>query len=144
MSGAEKIPFHQKHGPGMKVNQRIKGEIEKHLKNNQLPCAIAFDIADRLKVTPQEVGITLDLLDCRLIKCQLGLFGYPSGEKKVKNLPRIHPNLKNAIEAALIDSRLSCKSAWQIAQNCNVGKMTVSSACETLGIKIKPCQLGAF
>jgi len=25
-----------------------------------------------------------------------------------------------------------------------IGKMAVSSACETLGVKIRPCQLGAF
>jgi len=55
-----------------------------------------------------------------------------------------NPDVTAAIRAALVDRRLPCASAWDIAKTFGVRKMVVSAACEALGIKIKPCQLGAF
>jgi hypothetical protein len=54
------------------------------------------------------------------------------------------PALAEAIEAALEQGRLPCRAAWALAERFKLRKMAVSGACEALGIKIKPCQLGAF
>ena len=43
-----------------------------------------------------------------------------------------------------VKERLSCLSAWEIAEETGSTRMAISSACEKLKIKIKPCQLGAF
>jgi transposase len=53
-------------------------------------------------------------------------------------------DVKNAVFDALVRERLSCKQAWDIASRLQVSKMTVSGACETMGVKIKNCQIGAF
>jgi len=42
------------------------------------------------------------------------------------------------------DEKLSCAAAWEIAGSLNISRTKVASACEAMGIKIKPCQLGAF
>lgn len=144
MSRKHTALFSKKHGPDAQINETIRDEIKQRGKNEQLPCALAFSIAENLNVSPQDVGLTADLLNYKLSKCQLGLFGYQPEKKRVKSLTHMDNDLKNAIQGKLIDGRLSCKSAWQIAVDCNTNKMTVSDACETLGIKIKPCQLGAF
>jgi hypothetical protein len=145
MNHTAKPHFYKKHGADIKINESIKSAVEKESRDHKLPCALAFKIADRLNVAPREVGITLDLLDYRITKCQLGLFGYQPDKKKVMGgMSDIHPYLEKAIHSALVENRLPCQSAWQISIDCRVGKMTVSNACETLGIKIKPCQLGAF
>ena len=144
MSRKHTALFSKKHGPDAQINETIRDEIKQRGKNEQLPCALAFSIAENLNVSPQDVGLTADLLNYKLTKCQLGLFGYQPEKKRVKSLARMDNDLKNAIQDSLIDGRLPCKSAWQIAEDYNVNKMTVSDACETLGIKIKPCQLGAF
>jgi hypothetical protein len=52
--------------------------------------------------------------------------------------------MTGAIKEALVDGKLSCESAWEIARRFDASKMKVSSVCEQLKIKIKPCQLGAF
>jgi hypothetical protein len=52
--------------------------------------------------------------------------------------------LKTAIESAAEDGRISCLNAWNIAVALAMPKIAVSNACEGLGIRIKPCQLGAF
>jgi hypothetical protein len=74
----------------------------------------------------------------------MGIFGYEPENKAVKPMDVIPEELEKAIRAKIKDGRLQCASAWEIAKALNIPKMDVSSACEGLGIKIKPCQLGAF
>jgi hypothetical protein len=134
----------KKHGPDAHLDTAIKIEIEKRGEHNKLPCAVAFTIVEDLGVTPAEVGKTADLIDFELIRCQLGLFGYSPNKKAVKPKESNQQGLKDAISAALIDKKLPCKAAWDIADRFDVPKMTVSGICETMNIKVKPCQLGAF
>jgi len=103
-----------------------------------------FTIVDELKIEPIEAGRTLDLMDIAIIKCQLGLFGFSPEKKIVKAAGSVSEEMNREISARLKDGRLSCADAWEIAKKLKAPKMDVSAACEKLGIKIKPCQLGAF
>lgn len=135
----------EKHGTSdISIDPRIKDEILRRVKNNQLPCAVAFQIANFLDIPPAEVGKTADFLNIRLAKCQMGLFGYQPKKKIVKKISSINTDLKHAIENSLVDQKLTCAAAWRIANEFKVSKMTVSNTCETLGIRMKSCQLGAF
>jgi len=136
--------FAAKHQNKAQINTIIKNEILKQNKDGKLPCLVAFRIADSLQVAAAEVGKTVDLINFRLTKCQLGLFGYKSQKKIIKAKEPENRNLKKAIHDRLIEGRLPCISAWEIASEFNVHKMMVSSACEALNIKIIKCQLGAF
>jgi hypothetical protein len=136
--------YFKKHGPDALPDLSIKNEILKHTKDKNIPCAVAFEIAEALQVSPKEVGKTADLMNFKLTKCQLGLFGYQPQKKIVKPRDSIEENLKDTVSRSLSQGRLSCKDAWEIASRFNIGKMAVSGACETMGIKIKNCQLGAF
>jgi hypothetical protein len=134
----------QKHDPGAQPNAAIKAEIERYGKNNQIPCAVAFKIVENLGVPPSEVGKNTDLIDFELVKCQLGLFGYTPNKRIVKPKDTPQQEIKDAIASELVNERLPCKSAWEIAGRFKVPKLTISNVCETIGVKIKPCQLGAF
>ena len=57
----------------------------------ELPCALAFDIAGKNNVAPKEVGVALDVLNIRLTKCQLGLFGYQPKKKDCHAPSRLRP-----------------------------------------------------
>jgi hypothetical protein len=133
-----------KHKNDNQPDPAISQEIQLRLRKDALACAVAFDIAGKLGCAPAEVGRTADLLQISLVKCQLGLFGYKPQKKIVDSRMPQEPALGDAIRDGLVDDRLPCKTAWRIAAQFGVPKMTVSSACEALGIKIKPCQLGAF
>ncbi len=125
-------------------NTRIQQAISKLAVDQKLACAAAFEIAAKLNVSPISVGRTLDRIDCRITHCQLGLFGHHPEKKIVTPEKEIELVLKTAIEAAAEDGRLSCLMAWNIAARFHIPKIKVSNACEGLGLKIKPCQLGAF
>jgi hypothetical protein len=136
--------FSEKHGPEATVDNLIKEKIQEKAKGGELPCAVAFKIADEINRPPAEIGKTADLMDSRIVKCQLGLFGYKPEKKIVKAKFPDDDVLVDAIRAALKDEVLSCRDAWEIAGKFQVTKMTISAACEALKVKIKPCQLGAF
>ncbi len=136
--------FSEKHSADAKMDPAIAQKIKDKVTNNEMACAVAFQIADELQATAIEVGKGIDLLDVKLVKCQLGLFGYSPSKKVVKPKSPQTQDLEGAIRAAMVQEKLSCQAAWDIAHRFSVPKMTVSAACEALDIKIKPCQLGAF
>ena len=109
-----------------------------------MACAVAFKIAEELHAAPIDVGSALDLEEISIVKCQLGLFGYSPEKKIVRPAESVSEILQKEITAGLTDGRLPCAQAWAIAQKLHQSKLDVAAACEKLGIKIKPCQLGAF
>ena len=110
----------------------------------QIACAETERIARNLGTAMIDIGRALDLMGIAITRCQLGLFGYSPKKKSVKPAEAVAPKLANAIAEALSEGCLPCASAWEIAVNQGISRMEVSSACEAHGIKIKPCQLGAF
>jgi hypothetical protein len=144
MSREHSSNFAKKHKDGAELDPSIKEAVLNRSKEEELPCAVAFEIAKELAVEPADVGKTVDLLNIRLSKCQLGLFGYKPEKKIIKPQDTDNQDLKDAITNATVDGRLPCKDAWEIASDFNIGKMTVSGVADAMGIKIKPCQLGAF
>ena len=136
--------YAKKHETNAQLNEEIKDHIIRQAKNNELPCAVAFKIVAELNVSPAEVGKTADLLEMMLVKCQLGLFGYTPEKMIVKPKSAENPDLTGAIQDARVNGKLPCENAWKIARRFGVSKMKVSSVCEHLKIKVKPCQLGAF
>jgi hypothetical protein len=136
--------FSTKHGPDAQAEPIVKDTVIKNSRQGNLACAVAFKIAKELGVSPAEIGKTMDLLELRLNKCQLGLFGYKPDKKTVRARTPDNRQMEEAIQNALNDGKLACCDAWEIAKRFKVPKMAVSGACESLSIKIKPCQLGAF
>jgi hypothetical protein len=136
--------FSKKHPPDRKVNDEVAGAVKARVQDGELPCAVAFSIAEETKVSPEEVGFTLDMLGVRVVKCQLGLYGYKPGKRIVQPAEKVSPDLEKAIRASLTNGRLPCAAAWQLAKHFGIRKMEVSSACEALRIKVSACQLGSF
>jgi hypothetical protein len=135
-----------KHGQDSKagIAPAVREGLEKAAQAGTLACAAAFTLSADLKKPPAEIGKAADLIGIRLVKCQLGLFGYAPEKKIVQPAAAVDPDLEAALRAALQDGRLACRLAWELAEQFRMPKMNVSAACEALDIKVKPCQLGAF
>ena len=144
--------FAKKHPFNSNANSRVVNALKQKASEGEVPCAVAFKIASELGVTPEIVGQTTDLLEFRLAKCQMGLFGYKPNKRIVKPAEVVSKELEACIRQGLKNNRqflMPCKKAWEIkpckkAEKLGLRKMAVSSACEALGIKINACQLGAF
>jgi hypothetical protein len=144
MTKEDKGHFAKKHPPDRKVNAVIADAVKSRSPEGEIACAVAFEIVENQRSTPEEVGLTIDTLEVRIVKCQLGLFGYQPVKRIVKPSQNIPSALKEAIHESLVKERLSCKAAWDIAEKFGLRRLEVSSACETMKIKISSCQLGTF
>jgi len=144
MTHKDKGHFADKHPAGTTVAPEVAQAVKQHIDGGKIACADAHGVAQRLNVQPDQVGIAIDLLEARIQKCQLGLFGHGKGRKAVKPAESVSDELGVKIKAGLISDRLPCHAAWRIAKETGLSKMAIANACEKLGIRIKPCQLGAF
>ncbi len=136
--------YADKHAPGRGPDEKIAAAIRSKATEGELACADAEKIGAEQGAALAEVGRTLDLLEIRINRCQLGLFGYAAEGKTVQPEKTVIPELEKDIRNRLSDGKLPCVAAWEIAAERKIPRMKVSSSCETLKIKIKPCQLGAF
>jgi hypothetical protein len=143
MTHSDKGHYAAKHAPGRRPDEKISALVRLKVEEGKLPCADAERIGAELGATMAEVGRTLDLLEVRISRCQLGLFYLQTG-KIVRPEEKFTPELEKAIRGRLSDGRLPCADTWKIAAEISVPRLKVSSACEALKIRIKPCQLGAF
>lgn len=133
-----------KHPSGTLLDERIAGEIRKRIIDGRVRCATAHAIAEECGVTPADVGVAIDLMEVRIAECQNGLFGYGEKKRIVRPLDFVPEEISEAITKAATEGHLTCAESWSIARRLGIPKMTVSAACETMGVKITHCQLGAF
>lgn len=145
MSRKKGESFAGKHaGKGVTIDEQISAAIREKAVNGEISCRNAIDIARKLNKRTDIVGINIDLAELHINKCQLGIFGYKPEKRIVKAAASVTPELEEAIRKALVNGCLPCIVAWSIADARKIPRMDAASACEKLGIKIKPCQLGAF
>ena len=131
--------------PGGKIDTAIADSIRDSENQGRITCAAAHGIAQAHGCTPKQVGMNIDLLEKRINKCQLGLFGYgPQKAKSVEASAKVAQDLEAAIHGAMEGDRITCEAAWNVAKRLDLTKMDVACACEGMGIKVCQCQLGAF
>jgi hypothetical protein len=136
-----------KHPSGTRPNEQIAKAIREIAPGVNLVCAIGEKISKELKVDISEVGITADLLEMKIKKCQLGLFGWgkkPNHGKDIHAADSVSVEMKSVLEEVAENGVVSCAGLWVIADRLGVERKAVSAACETLRLKIRVCQLGAF
>ena len=56
------------------TKQMLENELKASLVDGRLPCAVAFKIGHKLKVSPKKVGDMANRLNVKISSCQLGCF----------------------------------------------------------------------
>ncbi len=136
-----------KHPPGTTLNEKIVQAIQEKSPGGALACGIGEKISKALDVEISEVGITADLLEMKIKKCQLGLFGWgekPNHGKDIHAADSVSVEMKSALEEAAENGVVTCAAIWTLADRLGAKRKEVSAACDTLKLKIRGCQLGAF
>ena len=88
------------------MEEEFRERLLKEAKEGRLTCSKAFLIGKESGKEPQQTGVYLDLLEIRIVECQLGLFGFTPEKRKVKTGEIIDP-IRQLIEEGREDSRLS-------------------------------------
>jgi len=144
MSHHDAGKYKLKHPSNGEVRKDLAEAVAKAASDGTISCARAEKIAGELQLSMKEVGVAVDLAEIRIDKCQLGLFGYGTKKLAVKPAESVTPDMEQALRRSLVNDRLPCLAAWELAVRFGVKRMDISAACEALRIKVKPCQLGAF
>ncbi len=126
------------------LDKKIASVLKKKSNNKTISCAAIHAAAEVLGISPIEAGIQADLMELRLVKCSLGLFGYDPGKKKINKNMEISELLNNELEKNSGNGTITCIKCWKIGRKLKIKRLDIASACENKGIKIKQCQLGAF
>lgn len=127
----------------------LEQEIRDALRNGQLPCAVAFKVAEDQGTRPDEVGDLATELGIRVSHCQLGLFGYgPKAEglhKILKPAESVSDDLERALRKHVCgDGKITCASVWAVAEALSIAKMEAAAAVEAMGLHLTNCQLNCF
>ncbi len=144
MTHHDKGNFAAKHPKNTIISDDLRQAINEKSRDESITCAAAHAISQDLHLPPLEVGRAIDVMECHIKKCQMGLFGYSPKKKIVTAAPHVDPRLKTEIENRLKNGRLPCKDAWQLADKNGLSRLDIGAICEALSLKISPCQLGAF
>jgi len=147
MSPQNRGKYASKHPVGIELEPSIAEQIQSKQEAGRLACAVAIKIADECKTSLGEVGRNADLMEIRIDRCILGLFGFKLHEgkkRRIKPAKSVSPEVEKAIKSRLTDGRLNCETAWKLADELDVSRPTIAEACEALEIRMSSCQLGAF
>jgi hypothetical protein len=130
-------------------DQRIVQELQDALEEDgRVTCATMHRIAGKLHVEPLAVGDTATELEIKASQCQLGLFGHgPRGQGRgriVQSLATVSEELAARLRGAVVNDKLPCDAAWDLASEFKLTRLDLGNAAETLGLSISPCQLGFF
>jgi hypothetical protein len=130
------------------MQQKIREMMAVYHEKGRMPCAVAHYIANFLKIDPVLVGKEATATGVRLIGCQLGLFGYgrkgKSNHKITSRKVEIESEVIEIMKNRATDGKIPCAVLWTIADDAGVIRCEAGNAADGLGIKISPCQLGAF
>ena len=130
----------------VEIDKDIEEKLKKNSENGNISCPLVHSIAKSFSTTPDQIGIQADLLEMRILHCQIGLFGWekePYNKLLDKNI-EISDALEQELKITVKDERITCSGIWNIAKTLKMKKLDVASACEKKGFKIKKCQIGAF
>jgi len=57
------------------MDEKLADEVKRGAPEGRLTCAVALDIAARLRIPPEDVGQAANELGLKIVECQLGCFG---------------------------------------------------------------------
>ena len=131
------------------MRDKILQAAQEQAREGQLACARAMSIAAELGVEPLVVGQAVNRAsELRFYRCQLGLFGYGPKDlgqhKAVQSAAHVADDLRQALLARAHEGRIACLDVWQVAEALDYPRLAASCAVESLGLKVRPCQLGCF
>ena len=102
---------------GEDIDTVVARESEGAAGEGRLACARALGIARRLGVAPGEIGAAANRLDVRIVDCQLGCFTSKMATHEDLDRVQVPEALASEITASLVDGRLPCTVAFEVARN---------------------------
>ena len=125
-------------------DRALAEEITDSLVEGRLPCPIAFRTAKKLDVIPMAVGNKADDMGIKISNCQMGCFGKEKATHEELADMQVSPAIAEAVQSSLVNGKILCIKAWEIASKTKVSRRKVGDTASKLNIRVSDCQLGCF
>lgn len=139
------MSFSKKEKPtGFSPDKKTEEMVRSAAQGGLLACAAAFRLSEKTGLSTREIGTCADYFEIRLVSCQIGLFGNGKKGKAIRPLETVDSAVKETVLAASDKNGIDCEAVFRIADETGLKKRDIGRLCQTIGIKIRNCRLGAF
>jgi hypothetical protein len=122
---------------------RLESTVKSKLKEGNLPCGIAWKIAQEAGIPRIAVGEITDRLGIRITDCQIGCFKVDKNQYD-KALENIDENIVKLLLGLREKDELTCAAMHELAARLKLTPMALSDIANARDIKVRNCQLGCF
>jgi len=133
--------------PGKLPNEvlsQLEHMVKASLKDDYLPCAVAFKIAKEAQVPKVAVGEMIDRLSIRITNCQIGCFKVGKTIHDNSAHEALDDGIVSKLNALKENNELTCANVFDLAQQLKSTPMAIANVANLRGLKIHNCQLGCF
>ncbi len=123
---------------------RLERAVTESLRQEHLPCPVAWRIAKDLDIPRIAVGAAMDKLGARVTDCQIGFFKVDKTPYQDDDPQQPSPELAAGLQELVAARNLTCAEVFALAHRLKTTPLTLSDAANRLGLKIRACQLGCF
>ncbi len=122
----------------------LEGVIKASLKDGYLSCPLAWAIAKKSNVSKIAVGDIADKLGVRITNCQLGCFKIEKTPYDKSSRNNINSEVITVIKTSKESNQLTCAKVFDLARQYRLKPMVIADEINSMGLKIRSCQLGCF
>jgi hypothetical protein len=131
------------------MTELFRDSLELYVTDDQLSCEDAHRLAEMADMTPAEFARAVsETTPVRFYRCQLGLFGYGPKAQGLSKIVQAAGHVPDAIRADVLnaarDGGISCDDVWRIARQHRYPRLALANIIETMGLRVRVCQLGCF
>ena len=133
--------------PGKLSNEvlsQLADMVKASLKDDYLPCAVAFKIAKEAQVPKVAVGEMIDRLGIRVTNCQIGCFKVEKTIHDNSTHQALDDRIVSKLNALKENNELTCANVFDLAQRLKSTPMVIANVANLRDLKIYNCQLGCF
>ena len=123
---------------------QLENAVKAALKDGYVPCPYAWKIAKDTGVSRLDVGAMIDRLGIRVTDCQLGCFKVSKTSHNDSTPEPFSEEVASRVAALGKKDELTCSKAFVLTLELKTKPMSVAGAANSLGYKIRQCQLGCF
>ena len=126
------------------MHARLTNEVRGSLREDNLPCNVAFKIARDAGVPRIAVGEIADRLGIRVTNCQIGCFKVDKIIYEESTDKKIDEDILSKLEALKKNDELTCANVFELSGRLKLPPMAVANVANARNLKVRQCQLGCF
>ena len=123
---------------------QLENAVKAAVKDGYVTCPSGWKVAKDAGVSRLDVGAMSDRLGIRISECQIGCFEVAKTPHTGTATEPFSEEVARSVKALGEKDELTCSNVFALARELNVKPMSVASAANVQGYRLRQCQLGCF